>query len=65
MYKSSTRAKNRYNKKRYDRITITVYKGKKTPLKVAASESGQSLAAYIKTAVKKQYQADTGEEIKL
>lgn len=64
-YKSSTRAKNRYIKRKYDRITITVYKGKKSTLKIAAYKSGKSLAAYIKSALKEQYRADTGEEIKL
>lgn len=40
-----------YNKKNYDRIEITVKKGKKTEIKEAAQAAGQSVNEFIVAAI--------------
>ncbi len=62
---SSTAAKNRYNKKKYDKISFVVYKGKRAKLRKAAQIKSQTLSRYIKTAVTQKFEDDTGEKIKL
>ena len=51
MGKSSTRAKNKYNAKAYDRISVTVKKGTKDEWKFEAEKQGLSLNAFIEQAV--------------
>ena len=51
MGKSSTRAKNKYNAKAYDRISVTVKKGMKDEWKSKADKQGLSLNAFIEKAV--------------
>lgn len=48
MGKTSTAVKNRYNTKAYDRIIISVPKGKREVYKNHAASKGKSLAGLIK-----------------
>lgn len=48
---SSTKAKRRYNEKTYDRLTMNIKKGRKDELKTIAREQGQSLNAFILSAI--------------
>ena len=52
MGKSSTKAKNKYNSKSYDRISVIVKKGIKDEWKSEAEKQGLSLNAFIEQAVK-------------
>lgn len=52
MGKSSTKAKNKYNAKSYDRISVTVKKGVKDDWKSKAEKQGLSLNAFIEEAVR-------------
>ncbi len=63
--KSSTKAKNKYNAKAYDRIALQVKKGTKDIIKNHAEKQGESLNGYIKKAVADRYKDDTGDEIDL
>ena len=51
MGKSQTTAKNKYNEKSYDRISVTVKKGVKDDWKSEAEKQGLSLNAFIEQAV--------------
>ena len=51
MGKSQTTAKNKYNAKSYDRISVTVKKGVKDDWKSKAKKQGLSLNAFIEQAV--------------
>ena len=51
MGKASTRAKNKYNTKAYDRIAVNVKKGMKDEWKSEAEKQGLSLNAFIEQAV--------------
>ena len=65
MGKGSTVAKNKYNLKAYDRINLTVLKGRKEAIQAVAERTGKSINGYIKDAVSAKYEADTGEKIDL
>ena len=56
---------NKYISKAYDRINLTVKKGGKNAIQEAASDKGESINGYIKSALKAAYVADTGKEIEL
>ena len=58
MGKSSTKAKNKYNAKAYDRISVTVKKGTKDEWKSEAEKKGLSLNAFIEQAVKQMMTSD-------
>jgi len=47
MGKASTRAKNKYNAVNYDRISLSVPKGKKEEYQQAAEAAGKSLNQFI------------------
>lgn len=49
--KTSNESKARYNAKAYDRINIAVSKGRKEIIRVAAESHGQSINAYIVSAI--------------
>ncbi len=51
MGKTSSKVKNRYNAKAYDRITLVVPKGKKKALQAYAASQGESLNAFINRAI--------------
>lgn len=47
MGKASTRAQNRYIAKAYDRINLTVPKGRQSDIKAHAESKGESVNGYI------------------
>lgn len=49
--KAQQKAVNKYVKNNYDRINVTLPKGKKEIIEKAAAESGESVNGYIKTAI--------------
>lgn len=49
--KAQQRATNKYIAKAYDRINLTVPKGKKDTIQAHAEAQGQSVNAYINTAI--------------
>ena len=49
--KASTRAKNKYNAKAYDRINIAIKKGSKAKIQAHAESKGESLNGFIKRAI--------------
>lgn len=51
MGKASTRAQNKWIEKTYDRINLTVPKGDKEKIAIAAAAAGQSVNAYINQAI--------------
>lgn len=48
---ASTRAKRKYNEKAYDRLTMNIKKGRKDELKAIAEGQGQSLNAFVLSAI--------------
>ena len=62
---SQTKAKNKYNAKAYDRVNLTVLKGKKSIINEIAEKQGLSLNGYIKAAIQAQIKADTGANVEL
>lgn len=59
MAKASTRAKNKYAAKAYDRITLLVPKGGKDMIKAAAVETiGGSINGYVNQAINERLQKD-------
>lgn len=51
MGKTSSAVKNRYNAKAYDRINLTVQKGKKEIIKEYAESKGETLNGFINRAI--------------
>lgn len=49
---------NEYNRKKYDRINLTMPKGKKERVRIAAAAAGQSVNEYINAAIDKALNAD-------
>ena len=49
--KTSSTVKNRYNLKAYDRLTITIPKGRKATIQAAAAKEGESINGYVNRAV--------------
>ena len=58
--KAQQRATNKYKKSNYDRIELVVPKGNKETIRIVAEASGQSINAYISTAVDEKMERDTG-----
>lgn len=58
MGKASTRAQNRYIAKAYDRINLTVPKGKKDILQAHAEAQGESVNGFINRAIDNQITQD-------
>lgn len=48
---SATRAKNRYNEKHYDRLSISVRKGEKEKIKKISERRGESLNRFVLQAI--------------
>ncbi len=60
--KANQRAVNKYVKNNYDRINVTMPKGKKDIIQSHAEAQGQSVNAYINAAIEgRMAQEDTGE----
>lgn len=62
MGKTSSKVKNRYNEKVYDRISLVVPKGKKEELQVYAASQGESLNAFINRAITETINKREAEE---
>ena len=57
--KAQQRATNKYIAKAYDRINLTVSKGKKDDIKAAAAIAGESMNQYIINAVDQRMERDS------
>lgn len=57
--KTSNESKAKYNAKTYDRINIAVPKGRKETIRAAAAANGQSINAYIVSAIDEKLEQDT------
>ena len=55
---SSTRAKNKYNAKAYDRIALQVKKGQKDKIKTHAESQGKSLNGFVNEAIDEKIERD-------
>lgn len=51
MGKAATKAKNKYNSENYDRISLSVDKGKKDIIKAHADSKGESVNGFINRAI--------------
>lgn len=60
MGKASTRAQNKYIAKAYDRINLTVPKGKKETIQAHAAAQGESVNAFINRAIDEVMERDGG-----
>ena len=60
--KANQRAVNKYVKANYDRINVTMPKGKKDAIQAAAEAQGQSVNAYINTAIDGRMAPETAQE---
>lgn len=58
MGKASTRAQNKYINKAYDRINLTVPKGKKEIIKDHADSKGESVNSFINKAIDEKMERD-------
>lgn len=56
---------NAFIAKSYDRINLTILKGKKSVISEIAAAQGESINGYTKKALKAQIKADTGEDVEL
>ena len=56
-----TRANNKWNAKAYDRINLTVEKGKKDVLKAHAAQQGESVNGFINRAIDETIERDQQE----
>jgi uncharacterized protein (DUF1778 family) len=54
----ATRAKNKYQAKKYDRHSLLIPKGRKEIYQAAADASGQSLTAYIIEAIEQRMERE-------
>ena len=59
MGKTSSAVKNKYNAKAYDRINLTMPKGKKEVILNHAEERGESTNAFINRAINETMQRDS------
>ena len=62
MGKAATRAQNKWIEKTYDRINLTVPKGKKDEIKAYAESKGESVNAYINRLIDEDMQNKKGGE---
>lgn len=59
--KAQQKAVNKYMAANYDRINLTVPKGKKDTIKAHAEAKGESVNAFINRAIDETLQRDKGE----
>lgn len=59
MGKAQTRATNKYISKAYDRINLTVPKGDKEKIVIAAAAAGQSVNGFINEAIRQRMEENT------
>jgi len=58
MGKASTKAQNKYIAKTYDRVNLTMPKGKKEKIQEQADSQGMSVNAYINAAIDEKMERD-------
>lgn len=59
---SSTKAKNKYNAANYDRINLTMPKGRKEEIKAHADKQGESLNGFINRAIDETIEKDNKKQ---
>ena len=59
---TSWEVKKRYNDKAYDRINLTVPKGKKEVIKEHADKTGESVNSFINRAIESTIEQDNKEQ---
>ena len=59
--KAQQRAVNKYMKENYDRVNLTLPKGKKDAIKAHAESRGESLNAFINRAIDEAMERDAEE----
>ena len=59
---TSAKVKNRWNEKAYDRINLTVEKGKKDMIRKHAEKYGESINGFINRAIDAQIGKDTQQK---
>ena len=62
MGKASTKAQNKYIAKAYDRVNLTMPKGKKDAVQAHATQHGESVNAFINRAIDEAMERDTAQE---
>jgi len=62
MGKASTRAQNKYISKAYDRVNLTIPKGRKAELQAHAAERGESLNGFVTRAIDETVERDGESE---
>lgn len=60
--KAQQKAVNKYVREKYDRINVTMPKGKKEVIKAHASRHGLSVTAYINAAIDEKIEKDGKQE---
>ena len=61
--KAAQRAVNKYMKENYDRVNLTMPKGKKEELQIQAANRGMSVNAYINTAIDEKMERDKVQNV--
>ena len=59
--KASTASKNKWNAKTYDRINLTVPKGKKAKIQAFAADRGESVNGFINRVIDQEMQNPSKE----
>lgn len=59
---ASTRAKNKFNAKAYDRLYITVDKGRKAEIEAHAQGRGESLNGFVNRAIDETIERDGSDK---
>lgn len=60
--KASASSKNKWNAKTYDRVNLTMPKGKKEVIQARAADAGESVNAYINRAVDQRMEREEAGE---
>ena len=61
--KASQRAVNKYMKENYDRVNLTMPKGKKESVQAHAEARGESVNAFINRAIDEVMERDNAQEV--
>lgn len=61
--KASQRAVNKYMKENYDRVNLTMPKGKKDSVQAHAEARGESVNAFINRAIDEAMERDSTQEV--
>ena len=61
--KASQKAVNKYMKENYDRVNLTMPKGKKEAVQTHATEHNESVNAFINRAIDEAMERDNAQEI--